>query len=256
CLMPLIKAKKAVFAGDHKQLPPTVLNPEAKELSFTMFERFIDIYPISVYMLKIQYRMNELIMRFSSDMFYNGELIADENVKNIRLSDLTGKEGNSPITDNTPVIFIDTEGKFLEEVKKGSKSKYNPKEAHVVKKVIDKIESFGINPKDIGVITPYKDHEDYLKKIIHDVEVKTVDGFQGREKEIIIISLVRSNPNEEIGFLDDLRRLNVALTRAKRKLIIIGDSKTLSSNRTYKKLIEYIKENGKLIKFTDLDYTN
>ena len=88
--------------------------------------------------------------------------------------------------------------------------------------------------------------------MIPDVEVKTVDGFQGREKEVIIISLVRSNPEEEIGFLDDLRRLNVALTRAKRKLIIIGDSKTLSSNETYKKLIDYIKEKGKFISFQEV----
>ena len=255
CLMPLIKGKKVVMAGDHKQLPPTILNPEAKALSFTMFERFTKLYPEVVYMLKIQYRMNEKIMLFSSINFYNGQLIADESVKNIKLSDLTGKTGKTPISNDTPVVFIDTEGKFLEKEKKGSKSKYNPKEGKLVKKAIDELKEIGINPKDIGVITPYKDHEDYLKKLINDVEIKTVDGFQGREKEIIIISLVRSNPNEEIGFLDDERRLNVAITRAKRKLIVIGDANTLKSTSIYGRLIKYISENGEYVKISDLNYT-
>jgi len=247
CLIPIIKGTKLIMAGDHKQLPPTVLHPEAKPLSFTMFERFMKIYPECSYMLRIQYRMNEKIKAFSSKEFYNNELISAESVKDRKLSDLVEINKEDLILDDTPIIFIDTLGKFMEETKKASRSKYNPKEAELVKYIVEKIKELGISPEDIGVITPYKDHEDYLKKIIPDVEVKTVDGFQGREKEIIIISLVRSNPDENIGFLDDLRRLNVALTRAKRKLIIIGDSKTLSSNETYRKLIEYIKENGKYI---------
>ncbi len=252
CLIPMIKAGKAVLAGDHKQLPPTVLHPDAKPLSFTMFERFIKLYPQVSYMLKVQYRMNDIIKEFSSKEFYNGELISAEEVKDRKLSEITGDIGKNPVTDDTPVIFIDTEGKLLEQQKKGSKSKFNPQEAEIVKKVIDFLKEAGVKNEDIGVITPYKDHEEYLKKLIPDVEVKTVDGFQGREKEVIIISLVRSNPEEEIGFLDDLRRLNVALTRAKRKLIIIGDSKTLSSNETYKKLIDYIKEKGKFISFQEV----
>ena len=196
--------------------------------------------------------MNEKIMRFPSQEFYNNELIADESVKNIKLSDITGKTGNDPITDNTPVVFVDTQGKFLEKRKKGSQSKYNPEEAKLVKFITQKLIDLGVNPSDIGIITPYKDHEDFLKNLIKDVEIKTVDGFQGREKEVIIISLVRSNPEEEIGFLDDVRRLNVALTRAKRKLIIVGDANTLKSNRIYNKLINYIKENGKLTTFPSI----
>ncbi|WP_297453960.1 IGHMBP2 family helicase [Persephonella sp.] len=242
CLIPLIKGKKAILAGDHKQLPPTVLHPEAKGLSFTMFERFIKIYPDSAYMLKIQYRMNDLIKEFPSEEFYNGELVSAEEVKNRKLSDITGKTGKDPITDDTPIVFIDTHGRFLEKQKKGSRSKYNPEEAKIVQLIINKLKELGVPPEDIGVITPYKDHEEYLKKLVPDVEVKTVDGFQGREKEVIIISLVRSNPDEEIGFLDDLRRLNVALTRAKRKLIVIGDANTLSSNETYRKFLQFVRE--------------
>ncbi|SNZ10612.1 DNA helicase, putative [Persephonella hydrogeniphila] len=252
CLIPLIKGKKAVLAGDHKQLPPTVLHPKAKGLTFTMFERFVKIYPDCAYMLRIQYRMNDLIKEFSSKEFYNGELISAENVKDRKLSDITGIEGSTPVTDDTPVVFIDTGGKFLEQQKKGSRSKYNPQEAQTVKEIVKQLKDVGVNPEDIGVITPYKDHEEYLKKIIPDVETKTVDGFQGREKEVIIISLVRSNPDEEIGFLDDLRRLNVALTRAKRKLIVVGDEKTLSSNEVYKRFIQFVKEKGKFVSVEDI----
>ena len=251
-LIPLIKAKKVVMAGDHKQLPPTVLHPLAKGLMFSMFERFIKLYPESSYMLRLQYRMNEIINRFPSEKFYSGELVSAEEVKNRRLSDIVKTDDSSPITDDTPVVFIDTLGLFKEEKKKGSQSRYNPKEAEIVKFIVDRLKELGINPEDIGIITPYKDHEEYLKSIIPDIEIKTVDGFQGREKEIILISLVRSNLEENIGFLDDLRRLNVALTRAKRKLILVGDGKTLSSNPVYRELIEYIKENGKYITIKDL----
>jgi predicted DNA helicase len=251
-LIPLIKAQKVIMAGDHKQLPPTVLHPLAKGLSYTMFERFMDLYPFASYMLRIQYRMNDLIKEFPSAQFYNGELISHEKVKNIKLSEIQKKPLEDPILDDTPIVFIDTEGKFMERTRKGSFSKYNPQEAQLVKAIVEKLKEMGISPKDIGVITPYKDHEDYLSSLIPEVEVKTVDGFQGREKEIIIISLVRSNPKEEIGFLEDIRRLNVALTRAKRKLIIIGDAKTLSSNEIYRKLINFIKEKGKYIKVSSL----
>ncbi len=246
CLIPMVKANRAILAGDHRQLPPTVLYPEAKGLSYTLFERFIDIYPDISYILRIQYRMNEKIKEFPSREFYGGLLISAESVKNIRLSDLTGRTSDHPILSDTPVVFIDTKGEFPEKVKKGSKSKYNPKEAKLVKEIVDKLLNFGVNPEDIGIITPYKDHEEYLKSLIQNVEIHTVDGFQGREKEIIIISLVRSNPEEEIGFLDDIRRLNVAITRAKRKLIIIGDISTLGKHDIYKRLIDYIKENGTL----------
>jgi superfamily I DNA and/or RNA helicase len=149
-----------------------------------------------------------------------------------------------------PIVFFDTAGKFLEKVKSFSFSKYNPLEAEFVINIIEKLKLAGAKEEHIGVITPYKDHEEFIKKLLSSkfqvpsVEVKSVDGFQGREKEIIILSLVRANEKEEIGFLNDIRRLNVAITRAKRKLIIIGDSKTLSVHKTYEDLIQYIKKNG------------
>ncbi|NPA52590.1 MAG: IGHMBP2 family helicase [Aquificae bacterium] len=252
CLIPMVKAKKAVLAGDHKQLPPTVLNPKAKDLTFTLFERFIKLYPEASYMLRVQYRMNDKIKEFPSREFYNNLLISAETVKDIKLSDLTGKKYTDPIINDVPIVFVDTKGEFPEKTKKGSKSKYNPKEAKLVKQVVEKLLKAGIKPEDIGVITPYKDHEEYLKNLIKDVEIHTVDGFQGREKEVIIISLVRSNPQEEIGFLDDTRRLNVAITRAKRKLIIIGDMNTLIKHSIYKKLIEYIKKEGQIVDFEQI----
>jgi len=147
-----------------------------------------------------------------------------------------------------PYVFFDTCGKFLEKAKAGSPSKYNPKEAEFVKKLAFKLLENGAKEEHIGIITPYKDHEEYIKKILQkEIEVKSVDGFQGREKEIIILSLVRANENEEIGFLNDIRRLNVAITRPKRKLIIIGDAKTLSVNETYQHLTSYVKEKGAYI---------
>jgi superfamily I DNA and/or RNA helicase len=141
-------------------------------------------------------------------------------------------------------VFWDTKGKFLEKQKSSSPSKYNPLEAKFVKKIVEKLLQNGAKEEYIGIITPYKDHEEYLKSIIQGIEIKSVDGFQGREKEIIILSLVRANEKEEIGFLSDVRRLNVAITRPKRKLIIVGDAKTLSSAEVYKKLIEHIKHKG------------
>ena len=248
CLIPLIKARKAIMAGDHKQLPPTILNPDAGALSFTLFERLVRLFPKATYMLRIQYRMNETIMKFPSEKFYNGALIAAESVKDIKLSDLLKSLPRHPALDDTPVVFIDTGGKFLEKTRPGSFSKYNPEEARLVKEIVDKLVEAGLSAEKIGVITPYKDHEDYLKSRIKDVEIHTVDGFQGREKEVIVLSLVRSNPQEEIGFLSDLRRLNVAITRAKRKLIIIGDQSTLSSHPVYQDLLEFIKKSGKMVR--------
>ena len=254
CLIPLVKAKKLIMAGDHRQLPPTILNSEANALSFTLFERFLKIYPEASYMLRIQYRMNEKIMRFPSEKFYGGKLIAHQSVKDIKLSDLTGKEIKDKILGDTPIVFVDTQGRFLEKFKRGSFSKYNPHEARLVKELVDRLIEYGVKPDYIGIITPYKDHEDYLKSQIEGVEIHTVDGFQGREKEIVILSLVRSNPEQEIGFLSDLRRINVAITRARRKLIIIGDAKTLSTNNFFHDLIQYVKDNGRTVKIDDYGF--
>ena len=250
-LIPLIKAKKAIFAGDHKQLPPTILSNDER-LKFSIFERFTSLYEDAYHTLEIQYRMNEKINNFPSCEFYECKVKTYEKIKNITIKDLEIKEDEF-FGGFEPLVFFDTKGKFLEKIKKGSPSKYNPLEAMFVVSIVDKLINSGAKEEHIGIITPYKDHEEYIKNIVksekckikgESLEIKSVDGFQGREKEIIILSLVRANEKEQIGFLDDLRRLNVAITRAKRKLIIVGDVKTLSTNKTYKRMIEYFKNNG------------
>ena len=246
-LIPLIKAPQAIFAGDDKQLPPTVLSNDER-LRVSMFERFHKLYPRNAHTLEIQYRMNEKINNFPSCEFYECKVKTYEEIKNITIKDLGIKEDDF-FGGYEPYVFIDTKGKFLEAVKQGSPSKYNPKEAEYVLNLVKKFLENGAKEEYIGVITPYKDHEEYIKNLfskekIEGIEVKSVDGFQGREKEIIIVSLVRANENEEIGFLSDIRRLNVAITRPKRKLIIIGDANTLSINKTYQDLIQYVKQNG------------
>ena len=248
-LIPLIKAPQAIFAGDDKQLPPTILSNDER-LKVSMFERFHKIYPKNAYTLEVQYRMNEKINNFPSCEFYECKVKTFEEIKNITIKDLGIKEDEF-YAGFEPYVFFDTQGKFLEKVKKDSPSKYNPKEAEFVENLVKRFLQNGAKEEFIGVITPYKDHEEYIKRLLEKegikVEVKSVDGFQGREKEIIIVSLVRANEKEEIGFLSDIRRLNVAITRPKRKLLIIGDSKTLSSNKTYQNLIEYVKKEGAYI---------
>jgi len=184
-------------------------------------------------------------MQFPSQEFYGGKLIASPSVKDISLADIIKTNEKDPILSSKPIVFIDTVGNFPEKRKKDSQSRYNPEEAKLVKDIVNKLIKAGVSPKDIGVITPYKDQEDLLKKLLKDVEVQTVDGFQGREKEVIVVSLVRSNKEKDIGFLSDLRRLNVAITRPKRKLIMVGDKETVASDKTYKKLVEYVDKNVK-----------
>ena len=247
-LIPFIKGGQVIFAGDHKQLPPTILSQDER-LKISMFERFSALYPNAMHTLEIQYRMNEKINKFPSCEFYECKVKTYEKIKDITIKDLDIKPSEI-YGKNEPVVFIDTCGKFMEKNKKDSPSKYNPKEAEFVILLVKELLKNGAKEEDIGVITPYKDHEEYIKKLlsskfqVSSIEIKSVDGFQGREKEIIILSLVRANEKEEIGFLSDIRRLNVAITRAKRKLVIIGDAKTLGINKTYKNLIEYVRENG------------
>jgi len=254
CLIPAVKSEKLVMAGDHKQLPPTILNERAKEegLDETMFERLIALYGEEVKsILKTQYRMHEKIMRFSADEFYDGELIADASVKAHTLSDLIqeGIEGKfkEVLDTNMPLALLDTQGEMSERTRAGSTSKENPGEAVLAEDFASQYLDVGLEPTDIGIITPYKDQADLINEKMdqEQIEVDTVDGFQGREKELIILSLTRSNKNDVIGFLRDLRRLNVSLTRAKRKLIVLCDVETLSSHETYEKLFDYMAKEGK-----------
>lgn len=244
-LIPIAKAHRFILAGDHKQLPPTIISDKAQELEKTLFEELIKMYPFKSQLLNVQYRMNSLLMKFPNKEFYNNGLKSDSSVDDITINDIINsnkKEG--------AMLFIDTsdEDSDGERHLKDSKSIINELEAEIAVKVADDYLKAGLNEEDIGIISPYADQV----KIIQErtpVEVKTVDGFQGREKEIIIISTVRSNENGNIGFLRDLRRLNVAITRAKRKLIIIGNINTLNNNPTYSRLINFACENNALKKF-------
>lgn len=253
CLIPSIKAEKLVMAGDHKQLPPTILNEEAKRegLDETMFERLIALFGDNVKtLLKIQYRMHEKIMRFSADEFYNGELLADSSVEAHTLKDIIDRDPKGKfrhvLDPYPPLSMIDTKMEMPERTRSGSTSKENPGEAVLAKELAEEYLDLGLEATDIGIITPYKDQADLIeKKIVEEnLEIDTVDGFQGREKEVIILSLTRSNDEGFIGFLKDLRRLNVSLTRAKRKLIVLCDKSTLSSNEVYDRLFHHIEKVG------------
>ena len=243
-LIPIAKAHRFILAGDHKQLPPTIISDKAQKLEKTLFEELIKIYPFKSQLLDVQYRMNSLLMKFPNAEFYNNNLKSDSSVDDITINDIlttTEKED--------PMLFVDTSSvdEDGERHLKDSKSIINEIEAEIAIKLANDYLKVGLTEDDIGIISPYADQV----KIIQEktpVEVKTVDGFQGREKEIIIISTVRSNENGNIGFLRDLRRLNVAITRAKRKLIIIGNINTLKTNPTYARLIEFAKDNNVLIK--------
>ena len=262
-LIPIAKAKRFILAGDHKQLPPTILSEEAKELSETLFEKLISLYPSKARMLEVQYRMNQLLMEFPSREFYNGKIKADESVKDITLADLKvrepffGEPWDSILKREEPLIFVDTSDRTdkWERQRKGSTSRENPLEALLIKEIVERLLRMGIKKNWIGVITPYDDQVDLIRSLIEDedIEVHTVDGYQGREKEVIILSFVRSNKNHELGFLTDLRRLNVSITRAKRKLIAIGDSETLKEHDTYKRFIEFVKRYGRLIKLRNME---
>lgn len=246
--IPILKAQKVVLAGDHFQLPPTVRSKRAEEagLGKTLFER---LHPLvgeeRRTLLRIQYRMNEKIMSFSSREFYDKQLIADESVKNHTLADMDHVEARHETQES--FLFLDTAGRgFEENLEPGSESRYNAEEAGMVVQYLQRFLKAGVKPEDIAVISPYSAQVRLLTSKMPDpgIEVDSVDGFQGREKELVILSLVRSNVEGELGFLTDTRRMNVAMTRARRKLVVIGDSSTLSSIPFYKRFIEYSESVG------------
>ena len=246
--IPIIRAHQVIMAGDHFQLPPTVRSKEAEEkgLGISLFERFYDVLPQQCKsLLTRQYRMNEKIMNFSSKIFYKNLLIADDSVKQAVLADLP-QVMRRPETEE-PLLYIDTAGKgFEEKLEEGSESRYNPEEAGLVLSMLSKMILLGVPPAEIAVISPYSAQVRLLLSKSPDpaVEIDSVDGFQGREKEMVIVSLVRSNMQGELGFLADTRRMNVAMTRAKKKLIVIGDSATLVSLGFYKNFITYSESVG------------
>lgn len=243
--IPLCRAKRAVLAGDHYQLPPTVRSVKAEEggLGRTLFERFIEVIPEeSKCLLTIQYRMHKHIMGFSSAEFYSGQLVADKSVVEHTLADMDGVLKNEKTKE--AFLFVDTAGCGFEEANEpGTQSRFNRKEAELALKFLEELLSFGVKRDQIALICPYSAQVRLLDSLLpekeKDIEVGSVDGFQGREKEVVIVTLVRSNLEGELGFLVDKRRMNVALTRARRKLIVIGDSATLSSIPFYRDFFTY-----------------
>lgn len=248
CWIPLLRAQRVVLAGDHCQLPPTVVSPDAAAagLGVSLMERLVALHGAAVTRrLRVQYRMHDAIMRFSSREFYEDDLEADAAVAGHRLCDLPGVAA-SPLTE-MPVEFIDTAGAgYDEEVEPDGESRQNPEEARLVVRKVEALLAAGVKPEDIGVIAPYAAQVRRLREMLRvpGLEIDSVDGFQGREKEALVVSLVRSNAENEIGFLADVRRLNVALTRARRKLLVIGDSATLAAHPFFQRLFAYFDEVG------------
>lgn len=244
CWVPLLRCQKVVLAGDHQQLPPTVLSSEAAQQGFavSLMERQLGLHGEAISrQLKVQYRMHQQIMDFSSREFYDGHLVADDSVARHRLCDLRDVEPSELTTE--PVMFVDTAGANWDEEKEPEgRSRRNPREAEWVVRKISQLRSAGLSADQISVIAPYAAQVRLIRDLDggSGVEIDTVDGFQGRENEAVIISLVRSNDRGEIGFLGDRRRMNVALTRARRKLIVIGDSSTLGGDPFYGDLLDYI----------------
>ena len=250
CWIPILKSARVILAGDHCQLPPTIKSAEAAKngLSKTLFEKGIQKHPDLSTMLRVQYRMHQDIMQFSSHYFYRDELIAQDSVKSEKLR-----------PHQSPVEFIDTAGcGFSEAQDPESLSRFNQEEAQLLIRLTEKlIEEVGLEEWTeqnitMGIITPYRAQVDYLHKLAESsptleplhklITINTVDAFQGQERDVIVISFVRSNDKGEVGFLSDIRRTNVAMTRARKKLIMVGDSATLGSHPFYVALLEYVQE--------------
>lgn len=238
-LIPINKAEKFVLIGDHKQLPPVIFNNNTGYLKTSLFEELIINYEHQSGELLIQYRMNKLLMEFPNRKFYENKLKCSEKSKNYYLNCRVLEKYDS----SSPLVFIDTsKHKNNKESTLGYSHSYiNDLEIEIVLDIINMYLDNGINPKNIGVISPYANQVRTINKKTN-VDVKSVDGFQGGEMDIIIISLVRSNDDGSIGFLKDMRRLNVSLTRAKKKLIIIGNRETLESNKDYKEFLEFCEK--------------
>ena len=261
CWIAIRKATRVVFAGDHCQLPPTVKSIAAIKggLAKTLMERIVENKPEVVTLLRVQYRMHEDIMRFSSDYFYGGMVETAPQVKH-----------RSILEYDNPMMWVDTAGLDCKEEFVGETfGRINKAEANLTLETLTlylkKIGKERILEEriDVGVISPYRAQVQYLRRLIaksgdlkpfrHLISVNTVDGFQGQERDIIIISLVRANEEGQIGFLRDLRRMNVAITRARMKLIILGDSGTLTRHPFYKRLYNHVMSEVAQTQFSKYD---
>ena len=248
CWVPILKAKKVVMAGDHQQLPPTIKSDAAARggLAQTLMEKCVALHPESVVLLQEQYRMHQTIMGFSSKEFYNNNLLAHASVAQHLI-----------FPHDQPLLFIDTAGCGYEELREGT-GLSNPEEAHFLLqqlvRFVNVSKPFYSNQSfpSIAVISPYKHQVEVLKEAVQNhpdlqpylsaISVNTIDSFQGQERDAVYISLTRSNADNVIGFLSETRRMNVAITRARKKLVLVGDSATLSQFPFYADLIQYAQE--------------
>ncbi|MEO6916029.1 MAG: AAA domain-containing protein, partial [Chitinophagaceae bacterium] len=242
CWVPILKGRKLVLAGDHQQLPPVIKSDHQQQdgLGFTLLEKMVERYPEAVVLLEEQYRMHSAIMHYSSKIFYKEKLMAHASVAS-----------HLVFAGDEPLVFIDTAGCGYEEVKEGT-STSNPEEAAFLLRHLNEYLLQGQSSGEIAsvaVISPYKRQVEVLKEQLESfpallekgkaVSVNTIDSFQGQERDIVYISLTRSNQANIIGFLAEVRRMNVAMTRARKKLVVIGDSATISVHPFYNDFIAY-----------------
>ncbi|XP_068963279.1 DNA-binding protein SMUBP-2-like, partial [Petaurus breviceps papuanus] len=252
CWIPLLKTRKCILAGDHQQLPPTIVSHQAAKegLSLTLMERLIETHGQRVVrMLTVQYRMHQAIMEWASEQLYHGQLTAHPSVASHLLKDLPGVTA----TEETgiPLLLIDTAGCGLLELEdEEEQSRGNPGEVRIVGLHVQALVDAGVQVSDVAVIAPYNLQVDLLRQQLSpkypQLEIKSVDGFQGREKEAVILSFVRSNRKGEVGFLAEDRRINVAVTRARRHVTIVCDSRTISNDAFLKKLVDYFTMRGEV----------
>jgi superfamily I DNA and/or RNA helicase len=247
--IPIMKAERVVLCGDPFQLPPTVKSRDANKsgLALTLMEKVLQ-KGFNHQMLEVQYRGNELIMGYSNQYFYNNKLLAAPTVKDKKL----------PFQDNNPLIFIDTAGTgFEEKPEPGSGSLFNADEFSLLRehiyRIINETQALvNFDFPSIVILSPYKGQINYMEREIRAddklvnlaIKVKTIDGFQGQESDIVIVSLVRSNGKNEIGFLKDYRRFNVAITRAKCQVVVVGDSSTIGKDLFFSGFLDYCEANA------------
>lgn len=231
-LIATLKADRFILIGDHFQLPPVVISQEAVNLglSRSLMDLMAELYPYQLCMLEVQYRMNAEISELVSDTFYSSKLIAHESVakRKLKLSRALGVSAE-------PLEFINCEGR--ERRREGSKSYFNVEEANLCQKLVRNYLNAGLDASQISIISPYRAQVDCLRERISSVEIDTVDAFQGRENDLIILSSVRANDRGTLGFLKDRRRLNVSISRAKKKLVVVGSRVLLEQDSLYKELI-------------------
>jgi ATP-dependent RNA/DNA helicase IGHMBP2 len=268
CWIPILRGRKVVLAGDHCQLPPTIKTKHHRAqagLGKTMFERLMQLYGDNAHnratprisrMLRVQYRMHEDIANWASEAMYGGELVTHESVKRRTLSQLdsiqkvSGEDFDDDLAKTT-LLLVDTAGCDMHETVNAAGSRFNQGEATIVTQHVRKLIGMGLQQSQLAIITPYNGQVELLRSMLlpdfPKLEIRSVDGFQGGERDAVVLSLVRSSDRggkDGIGFLRDDRRQNVAVTRAKRHLAVICDSETVSQSKFISTLISWIEEHG------------